>query len=528
MYKVVVADDEEIIRRGLIDKVKWGEYGFEVVGEAENGVDALEIIEELEPDLVITDIRMPFLSGIELAREIRQVRPMTSIVFLSGFDDFSYAQQAIQYNIVSYLLKPITSKEFEKELIHIKEAIDKKFEGFLNSKAEKERLEKSEFLYPLLFDGYLKSNADEQEYRQIACEYGLMKNIDETDIMFSVMITEISDEYGINETNKSNISSIEMLATKYMHAISCYLKGRIVTILSGSNRTLAKYTPILTDEIVQSVERIMQRKCTIGVSGRTDKLLLCRECYIDAMNAIHYAINTESNIFYITDQEKSYRYNHSEIQSIIDELERLLRGGEDEELVEFLNRIENQVVWGSMPRVVFRYVISQIVTTVFSVVYVIAGECDVNNLQSMYRMDNFISEEIIVHEFARIKGLCIVAKKMIAEKRKQTSNRISEKVLQVIESEYMNHGLSVQWVSDYIGVSPNYLSSVMKKDTGCNFVELLTKKRIKKAEELLIDTNMKIRDIADECGYSDQYYFSHCFKKITGKSPGVYRKSNEE
>ena len=113
MYTVIVADDEEEIRRGIIKKVKWEELGFQVIGEAANGADALELVEKLEPDLLLTDIRMPFLSGIDLARSVREVCPTVQIAFLSGFDDFSYAQQAIQYNIISYMLKPISSLELE-------------------------------------------------------------------------------------------------------------------------------------------------------------------------------------------------------------------------------------------------------------------------------------------------------------------------------------------------------------------------------------------------------------------------------
>ena len=105
-YTVVVADDEEEIRRSLVRRVKWEEIGFEVVGEAENGADALELVEKLEPDLLLTDIKMPFLSGIELARAVREVRPMVQIAFLSGFDDFTYAQQAIQYNICLLYTSP--------------------------------------------------------------------------------------------------------------------------------------------------------------------------------------------------------------------------------------------------------------------------------------------------------------------------------------------------------------------------------------------------------------------------------------
>ena len=142
MYTVIVADDEQEIRRSLIRKVDWGSVGFQVIGEAENGAEALELTEKLEPDLLLTDIRMPFISGIELARQVREIRPATQIAFLSGFDDFSYAQQAIQYNIISYLLKPISSSELEKELLKMKEKIDQKFQVFSQPGMRQEHMEK--------------------------------------------------------------------------------------------------------------------------------------------------------------------------------------------------------------------------------------------------------------------------------------------------------------------------------------------------------------------------------------------------
>ena len=130
MYTVVIADDEEELRGAIVRKVDWQAVGFKVVGEAENGIEALELVEKLEPDLLITDIKMPFISGIDLARRVREIRPSMHIAFLSGYDDFKYAQQAIQYNIISYLLKPISLEELTKEMGVIKEKIDKKFMEF--------------------------------------------------------------------------------------------------------------------------------------------------------------------------------------------------------------------------------------------------------------------------------------------------------------------------------------------------------------------------------------------------------------
>ncbi len=162
MYTVIVADDEEELRRALIRRVDWESLGFSVVGEAENGVEALELIEKYEPDLLLTDIRMPFVSGIELARQVREVRPATQIAFLSGYDDFSYAQQAIQYNIISYLLKPISLVELTEELKKIKRKIDEKYHKFVVDDDRREKLEIQNMIMPWLLDGFQGEAGEEK------------------------------------------------------------------------------------------------------------------------------------------------------------------------------------------------------------------------------------------------------------------------------------------------------------------------------------------------------------------------------
>ena len=123
MYTIVFADDEEEVRQAIIQKVAWNDIGYEFVGEAGNGAEALELVEKLRPDVLLTDIQMPFISGIELARQVREIHPSTQIVFLSGHDDFTYAQKAIQYNIISYLLKPISAAELTEELAKMDEVL---------------------------------------------------------------------------------------------------------------------------------------------------------------------------------------------------------------------------------------------------------------------------------------------------------------------------------------------------------------------------------------------------------------------
>lgn len=130
-YTVLVVDDEQEQRRALIEKVQWAAAGFEVVGEAENGVEALDLVETLEPDLILTDIRMPMITGLELAARVRQLRPATQMVILSGYDSFEYARTAIDYNIIRYLLKPISSAEMSQELFDIHRRMDERVGNML-------------------------------------------------------------------------------------------------------------------------------------------------------------------------------------------------------------------------------------------------------------------------------------------------------------------------------------------------------------------------------------------------------------
>ena len=111
MYSILLADDEEEVRKGIIRKIDWENLGFQVVGDAENGEEALEKIEQLKPDVVMTDIRMPYMDGLTLSKRIRQKYPSTKILIFSGYDDFEYAQQAIKLNVTEYILKPVNVEE---------------------------------------------------------------------------------------------------------------------------------------------------------------------------------------------------------------------------------------------------------------------------------------------------------------------------------------------------------------------------------------------------------------------------------
>lgn len=422
MYTVIVVDDECDLRKGLIRKIKWEEIGFSVIGEADNGIEALDLVEKLEPDLLITDIKMPFMTGIELARQVREIRPTIQIAFLSGYDDFSYAQQAIQYNIVSYMLKPVSSEEMTSELYKIKKKIDDKFEAFSGHTKQQEDMDVIHFLMPLILDPFQEKELREREreLRKTASQCGIIAE-DNSSLKYTVIVTQFYDNKGDNITTKERLPGVRLILEKYVKCVNFYAGDRIVSMVISTQRENLRYLHILVEDIVQSTRRIMQGEAMVGISRQVDELVQCHIAYCEAMRALRESNSEVGYIRYISDIERLTTTNSKE--------EKMTSGSD-----------------------------------------------------------------------------------------------ICDKALEIIEEEFENPEISLVSISNDISVSPNYLSALIKKSTGNTFIELLTKKRIETAQRLLVNSDLKIREITEKCGYSDQHYFSYCFKKYVGVSPNGYRR----
>lgn len=411
MYTIVVADDEREQRETIVKQIHWEEIGFRVVGEAENGIEALELVTKLEPDLLLTDIKMPFVSGIDLARSVREVRPATQIVFLSGFDDFTYAQQAIQYNIISYLLKPISMAELTGALLEIKGKMDRMFEDF--AKIQKgESNNHSDFYLPLLLNkSYFESPKDrEQRLLTERVSHGLFKEGRE-EWQYVVLSTVLLGKDGKNCTETKHIHGVNRIMQKYVEGVSFYIDGRIVSVIYASPNSMQKYLHILAEDLVQSMGRILELSCRIGIGRITPLLTELYDSCTESANALFCEKESELQIFYISDM-------------------KLAEGNPD----------------------------------------------------------------------------------------------VCEKAMEKVRKEFSDPDISLMSVSGEIGISPNYLSTLIKKKTGKTFIDYLTGQRMEAAERMLRETDGKIREISEKCGYKDQHYFSYCFKKYAGISPNMLRR----
>lgn len=527
MYTIAVVDDEEELRKAIIKRIDWESVGFQVVGEADNGIEALELVEKKEPDLLLTDIRMPFLSGLELARQVREIRPATQIAFLSGYDEFVYAQQAIQYNIISYLLKPITMADLTRELLAIKEKLDRLFEEFHEKQAEHTNI--SDFVIPLLLDNYQPAHIREREEhlleQAVAC--GLVRD-KLTPPHYVVMTTMIRDQDGNNHTAREYVHSVDIIVKKYAGGLSFYSNGKIVSLLLATRAAFDKYLHILVGDITQSVERILGQQVLIGISRSTDQLSACHEAYQEAVDAMSYSAETAGGVHYISDEERASEIDLERMLRSVSEVESLLRGGREEELQSYLDQLFETLRAEGASQSMVKFLLMQLFSSVTQTVYAVADGEKLKELQENTYMQKMTAFDGSIQEAKdQVIHLCMTARDLIASQRKKSSQILCEQALQIIDSDYGNQDLSLISVSSRINVSPNYLSALIKKDQGKTFIDLLTGRRIEAAKQLLLCTPMKIREIAEKCGYNDQHYFSYCFKKYMGVSPNAMRQKNQ-
>lgn len=523
-YTVLVVDDEENQRRALIEKVDWARAGFEVIGEAENGVEALPLVEMLEPDLVMTDIRMPLMTGLELAAKVREVRPATQMVILSGYDSFEYAQTAIKYNIISYLLKPISSSEMSDELLKIRRRMDENLDKMLSFSSSDtgetmRKLAVTEFLLPLMLGS--SDNAPERdELNMNAAELGIIDR--NASPKYGVFVSKFQNADGENCTGKTHISFINAVLSKYLRSESFFAYGRIVTLVVVEKGDIASALELPLREIVQSAGRLLNLHCTIGVSREIDSLALCSGAYFQAVTARRYTSDGAGEVRFIDDQEHDSEFEFEYVEKSVFTLEQLLKVGSKSELEEFLNGLYEQNSHENADLFVI-----QILATVYRTVSAVSDRPALAELIAsnpiFTRLSSYSSEKVMRSELI---GLCLNAREIISRYQKRDSEILCDRVIQIIDEEYGDENLSLTSVSSRLSVSPNYLSALIKKTKKKNFVTLVTERRMKAAYDMLVCSPMKILEVAEKCGYSDQHYFSYCFKKHYGESPNHVRSSS--
>ena len=399
LLSVVVADDEQELLGAVCQLIDWAGIGFKLVGRASNGLDALQLVEELQPDFLLTDIHMPFISGTALAAQVKAVQPLIQVAFLSGYDEFEYAQQGIASEVIAYLLKPISMAQLTQELIEIHRKIEKKQADF--SAARQDASNYQAVAAAMLLDCYFY--AGREENLKALSRMGLAP-----ESIRSVTVAALSCADADAQACQTALGAAEKFLSRQYPCRGFCSAGRIVLLLTSENGFLQLHAAI--DELRRALKRLLDLDVSAGISKEHAPDADFHEAYKEAMEALKTA-ETESG------------FCAADGQSGIDQL------------------------------------------------------CG--------------------------------------------------RVLQIIDKEYMDEALTLQSVSDRLHVSASYLGPNIKKSAGDTFINLLIRKRMAVALNLLENSDSRIAEIARRCGYPDQSYFGYCFKKFYGLSPAKMRQERE-
>lgn len=532
MLKVFLVEDESVIREGFRDKIPWEQYGFRLVGEAADGEMALPLIRKMRPDVLITDIKMPFMDGLSLSEIVKEEFPDMRIIIISGYDDFEYARSAINVGVDQYLLKPITRATLRKVLLELKEKIGQELEQKdYQMQYQEEVQEFEQFSLRRFFEKILDGKLSVKEIYEEAAQ----QSLELTAACYNLLLFSIyeKDAASMQESKEQYLRKQEEVFHYFLRYpqyilfrlnVDCYgvlIKSDVSQMEGLVENSLSHFRNICANEDVID--------WYVAVGTAVERLSLLPQCYKNVNHYFAYRfilpnfhiLSEETLSGYLADQEEK-RIGDVDFMQMDPEIIRdfLSRGGENEiyGFVEaYLRNIQNAL----NSRMFRSYVILNIRFAVVAYLESIGAR----QTEYLEKIENAVlvirnDDSEIVEYFVTMLQIAV---RIRDEINSFQSGKMLKKALEYIDGNYDRDTLSLNLVAENIGMSANYLSAIFSQNMQKTFVEYVTEKRIEKAKKLLKQTDKASGEIAKEIGYKDAHYFSFVFKKLQGCSPREYR-----
>ena len=545
MLKIFLAEDEVIVRETIKRMIPWESLGFELVGEAADGEMALPLLIRQQPDLLITDIKMPFMDGLTLARLAKKEVPGLKVVILSGYDDFNYAKQAINIGVEDYLLKPITKNALIERLTEIRSRYEDEktqreyYEKFHREIQAYEKNSSRDF-----FEALVSGSLDMIELYKKAEKLGLDIVAESYNILIFTMNCN-EDFSGRREGYSSwEAESLEMLEKFFAgHPFAMLFRSNVFSygvLIKGEKDSVKENTRICVEEIRKIFDRKEDNKeWFVAVGESVERLSQIQKSYHSASRAFSQRYLYDGKVLCYEEmlamEKKDVTNDDSEYLQKVDVnalnptiLQKFLSNGLLEETENFVQDYFYAIGQEPMESVVFRsYVILNVRFSVLSFLKELG--CDTKTLEPED------TEEILAESGRNMESTIAYAEKLISQAiqlRDRNSGNKNRSILKVavdfIDQHYMEEDMSLNKAANAANVSANHFSALFSQNMGQTFIEYLTSLRMDKAKEYLRCTGMRSSEIAGEVGYKDAHYFSYLFKKTQGMTPSDYRKAREE
>lgn len=533
MIKVMIVDDELLVRVGIKSTVQWEKLGLEVVAEAEDGKEAFEKFNICQPDIVITDIRMPVMDGLELIKNIKQINSRVKIIILTCYGEFSYAKDALRLGVFEYIVKPtMMADDLTDILTRACELILQEQEEMNKvSEMEKKLLEEEgaikEKVILNIIRGIVKENDTESELSKAGVNY-YKDNV-------AILVFQIDDYKTVIDKYNSEKSymlwgAIQNITT---NVISLYCKGVVIqdqkdkyAVAVGlpgkkTEKEIHENIFALANQIQTSLRKYLGISVTMGISdiGYGERAIFRLYQQADTACAFRLFMGCNRIIPYheiakCKQDECDYEPVLNQIETYTKDLNVKLVNSALTEL--FQNRLLPTYNKTLVKKAVFKLLAILTVISRYNLKDSLTADMEyelyeqVMELETLENMYNWFKSKFKLVIDACIDastgGCCIQVKKAI----------------EYIKGRYMND-ISLDDAAEAAHVSRNYLGNLFKRDTGRYFVDFLMEYRVEKAKELLKEYPLKIYDVAWKVGIKDQRYFSKVFKKYTGYTPNEFR-----
>ncbi|MCT4688821.1 response regulator transcription factor [Vallitalea sp.] len=504
MYKLLIVDDEDIILNGIITTFDWFNLGYEIVGQATNGVEALELYNKLKPDVILTDIKMSDMDGLTLLKKVKELHPAVEVVLLSGYDDFEYAKQGIRLGAYDYLLK-----------IDMFDELEDTFKRVYNSLTFKRNKEEE-----------YKSSIKQKE------EYKFLKAIDKEYIIDK---DEIQDNYYCmlvlymkNQLKPYYLRSIkERLSDK---DIIIYSKDNYYIIIlnkdTHSQLIFENYVNNLVEYIQVSIESLYKGRYIIGIGKIKNDIKLARESFIEASKMIDYGreINDKEKIIYDYSKENN-RMKQINTSIDLDLIYKYIALEEQDKIIKMIDEHIKSCI------LCHNCLITDITGLYSKILVELHIESEKNGVKSQNGINKVISQLSKISSFIECKAWM---NKTIKENYRDKALSLKSDTLQQIDKaivlieERYHLDIKLEEVAKYVHMSSPYFSAKFKEAMNVNFKTYIKEKRVNAACQLLETTDHKIYEIAKKVGYNDEKHFSKIFKKYLGMSPKEYKSINDK
>ena len=539
--KVFLVEDEMVIRRGIKNSIDWEKEGYIFCGEASDGELAYPMIIKEKPDILITDIRMPFMDGLELCKLVKKELPNIKILILSGYDEFDYAKESIRLGVTEYLLKPISSGKLLEALNGVSESIRREKEDKdLVRKYMEEMRENTEHEKQKFFEQMIAGNLSMAD----ALETGKKYEMNLSAGMYNLLLFRFT----LGEENRKSGEllgeaeyAIEKLTERleYVFEFQRGVEGWAFLLMADNEEQMSERVK----ELSKDLEEIMKNYSTIayfgGIGQPVARLRELEESFREAERALAARFTMELNrIISVEDIRMAQNVDtlddieitsFGEIEKTRTMLEKFLNNGAEDEIDEFVDVYINELPEENLKSVLMRqYIIMDAYIVMMSFCEKIEGIEGEMQAQS----EELKNSMKTIQTLEEIKNYIRMLLKKIIGVRDTISGRRYSDIIEIakdqIRKTYMSDEISLNTIAAEVGMSPSYFSSIFSKEMGKTFVEYLTEIRMDRAKELLMCSSMKTSEIGYEVGYKDPHYFSYIFKKTQNCTPKEFRARGKE